>query len=209
MPTITDLYERQKSLVQLLEIWEQESGLNQIQALQQLRALLDVGAFPVNRHGGGHRGEPIELVDALLNHFDPTRHQYRQELRQQRAIALTDRLHQYTVKADDFAAYLQRIGVDRFDSWSGLFDAPEDDEQAEAPQAEIDSDAGQGITLKQRCRDFAANVWRHETLTKTDMAKRIHDEIQQSKAYKPKTIGDWVADLNPNRKPGRRPRKTP
>jgi hypothetical protein len=62
---------------------------------------------------------------------------------------------------------------------------------------------------KERCREVAEKLWAEDpTLTIVDMTYK--DEIHalfDGKSYVEKTIRKWIKDLNPDRSPGRRPKR--
>ena len=63
---------------------------------------------------------------------------------------------------------------------------------------------------KVEARDFAKAQWaRDPDLTKVDVASKIKASITSCRPFTPKAIGEWIADLNPNKKPGRRRKKPP
>jgi hypothetical protein len=62
---------------------------------------------------------------------------------------------------------------------------------------------------RERCRAIAELIWQsNPDITIEDMAYK--DEINgiacEGKSYTPKAIREWIKDLCPNRKPGRRPK---
>jgi len=60
-----------------------------------------------------------------------------------------------------------------------------------------------------KCREVAEKLWAEDpTLTIVDMTYK--DEINalfDGKSYVEDTIRNWIKDLNPNRSPGRRPKR--
>jgi hypothetical protein len=62
---------------------------------------------------------------------------------------------------------------------------------------------------KKQCRKVAKSLWKkNPTMTIADMIQRdeITIEACEGKAYKEKTIREWINDLCPDRAPGRRPK---
>jgi hypothetical protein len=64
--------------------------------------------------------------------------------------------------------------------------------------------------LKEKVRAVAEKLWKENaSITKADMA--LHDDINSipgASEKTEKTLGGWIKDLNPNRRPGRRPKQT-
>lgn len=64
--------------------------------------------------------------------------------------------------------------------------------------------------VKEEVRAVAIKLWKKDpSITKADMA--MHDEINSvpgATDRTPKTLENWIADLNPDRSKGRRPKKT-
>jgi len=74
-----------------------------------------------------------------------------------------------------------------------------------------DSALSAGQRDRQTARCYAQGRWNaDQTITITDMAEDIHGTIrfEGKPQYECSTIYDWIKDLAPNRKPGRRPKKT-
>lgn len=62
---------------------------------------------------------------------------------------------------------------------------------------------------RENARAIAASLWdNYPAITINDMAKNYKINVMacERKVYKPKTIRNWIKDLCPNRKPGRRPK---
>jgi hypothetical protein len=64
--------------------------------------------------------------------------------------------------------------------------------------------------VKEEVRKVAKTLWQKDpSITKADMA--VHDDINSipgASEMTEKTLGEWIKDLNPNRRPGRRPKQT-
>jgi hypothetical protein len=91
-----------------------------------------------------------------------------------------------------------------------LFEMEHSNKFHEDPQRDVEVEIKLRPSQKhrERCRAIAELIWQSNSdITIEDMAKK--DEIKrigcENNGYTVKTIREWIKDLCPNRKPGRRP----
>jgi hypothetical protein len=105
--------------------------------------------------------------------------------------------------AKDFARGEVKLSLDELDASAAQDDNIEKPVQSEKLTA--------GQTDRRNARAYAKARWEEDpTIKIKDMAEDIQQAIrfERPQLYKFRTIYDWINELAPNRKPGRRPKKT-
>lgn len=119
-------------------------------------------------------------------------------------------IHMSPISADEITTYIfRRSHVEEYETRNGIVPHNQSESSKKLTAKQISARAKRKI-LKEEVRKVSEKRWgKDPSITKVDMAMR--DEISKIKGASdvaPQTIERWIADLNPNRKPGRRPKKT-
>jgi len=112
--------------------------------------------------------------------------------------------HNTKVKPTEFLAWELQKGVSLPEEITARFDT----EQLGVPSDKEQQLKNVKQRHRERCRTIAEYLWQQEaTLTIEDMIQNdaINGIACENHTYSEKTLRNWIKDLCPNRKPGRRP----